>query len=165
MSAVQQKANFVWVSLRLVMGWTMLWAFIDKLLGLGFATKPERAWINGGSPTTGFLKNAVQGPFAEFFHSLAGNPFVDWLFMLGLLGVGVGFLLGIAMRFSGYVGALMMALMYVALIQPINNPITDDHIINVLVFLLLGNSNAGSTFGLQDWWRKTSVVKILPFLA
>ena len=165
MSAVQQKTNFVWVLLRLVMGWTMLWAFIDKLLGLGFATKPERAWINGGSPTTGFLKNAVQGPFAEFFHSLAGNPFVDWLFMLGLLGVGVGFLLGIAMRFSGYVGALMMALMYVALIQPINNPITDDHIINVLVFLLLGHSNAGSTFGLQNWWRKTSVVKILPFLA
>lgn len=165
MPAVQQKTNFVWVLLRLVMGWTMLWAFIDKLLGLGFATKPERAWINGGSPTTGFLNNAVQGPFAEFFHSLAGKPLVDWLFMLGLLCVGVGFLLGIAMRFSGYVGALMMALMYVALIQPVNNPITDDHIISTLVFLLLGNSNAGSTFGLQNWWRKTSVVKILPFLA
>ena len=56
-----------WGVLRLAMGWTFLWAFLDKLLALGFATgrNPETgvvdrfgdaAWIYGGSPTDGFLK-------------------------------------------------------------------------------------------------------------
>jgi thiosulfate dehydrogenase [quinone] large subunit len=64
------------------MGLIFLWAFFDKLLGLGFATKAENAWINGGSPTSGFLLHGTKGPFAEFFQSLAGIPTVDWLFMV-----------------------------------------------------------------------------------
>ena len=75
--------------LRVGMGFIFLWAFFDKLLGLGYATLPERSWLAGGSPTFGYLKNATHGPLAEFFQSLAGNPLVDILFMLGLLGVGV----------------------------------------------------------------------------
>ena len=52
--------------LRVAMGWTFLWAFVDKLFGLGFATGRNAetgaivfggpdAWINGGSPTAGVL--------------------------------------------------------------------------------------------------------------
>lgn len=44
--------------LRILVGFTFFWAFIDKLFGLGFATPSERAWINGGSPTTGYLTMA-----------------------------------------------------------------------------------------------------------
>src|SRR3989344_6173071 len=85
--------KIVMLKLRLVMAFIFLWAFFDKLLGLGFATPGERAWVNGGSPTTGFLSNAVQGPFADIFRSLAGVGIVDWLFMLGLLFVGMTLLL------------------------------------------------------------------------
>ena len=61
------------------MGFIFLWAFLDKTFGLGVATPADKAWIAGGSPTTGFLSNAVQGPFATFFNSLAGVPVVyDW---------------------------------------------------------------------------------------
>lgn len=162
---LKNKKDSVLALLRIVMGWTMLWAFLDKLFGLGFATKPQNAWLAGGSPTEGFLNNAVQGPFAEIFSSLSGSIIVDWLFMLGLLGVGIGFLLGIAMRFSGYVGALMMTLMYLSLIQPTSNPITDQHIIYALVFLWLGGSDVGQIFGLQNWWRKTLIAKRVPILA
>lgn len=142
----------------------MFWAFIDKLFGLGFATKPESAWLQGGSPTAGFLSHGVHGPFAATYNSLAGQPWVDWLFMLGLLGIGVAFLLGVAMRFAGYMGALMMLLMYLALIPPTNNPIVDDHLINLFAFLVIGSSSAGEVFGFQKQWQKMQITKTLPFL-
>jgi thiosulfate dehydrogenase [quinone] large subunit len=43
---------------RIGLGWTFLWAFADKLWGLGFSTLPEKSWLAGASPTTGFLKFA-----------------------------------------------------------------------------------------------------------
>jgi thiosulfate dehydrogenase [quinone] large subunit len=151
--------------LRVALGFTMLWAFVDKLFGLGFATKPENSWLMGGSPTAGFLKGAVKGPFADFYNSLSGQVWVDWLFMMGLLGIGLAFLLGIALRFAGYMGALFMMMLYFALILPENNPIVDDHIVNAIAFLIVGTSNAGEVFGLQKTWRRMGIVKALPFLA
>lgn len=156
--------EYLHVALRIVLGWTMFWAFLDKTFGLGYATKPEASWLNGGSPTTGFLKFAAKGPFVEFYNGLAGNQIIDWLFMLGLLGIGIAFLLGVALRFAGAMGALMMLLMYFALMPSANNPLTDDHIINVLAFLLIGTSNAGEVFGFGQAWKKSRVVKVLPFL-
>ena len=84
-------------TLRIAFGLTFLWAFFDKLLALGFATgaasTPRRrqtvdrfgdaAWIHGGSPTLGFLKFGADGPFDSFYHSIAGDAWVDWAFMLG----------------------------------------------------------------------------------
>ena len=49
------KQKIVFVMLRLAMGFIFLWAFFDKVFGLGFATTSEQAWINGGSPTSVFL--------------------------------------------------------------------------------------------------------------
>jgi len=77
------RRRYVWAVLRIFIGLIFLWAFFDKTFGLGFATNLENAWINGGSPTTGFLAHATNGFFAPFFQSLAGSALVDWLFMLG----------------------------------------------------------------------------------
>lgn len=66
--------------------------------GLGLATERADAWVNGGSPTTGYLNFATEGKtFHNFFASLAG-PAADWLFMAGLLAIGVALTLGIGMR-------------------------------------------------------------------
>src|SRR5690606_23123606 len=103
----------LWTSIaiaRIALGFVFLWAFLDKLLGLGFSTTTEGAWINGGSPTMGYLSNLI-GVFSPFFVGIAGNPIVDWVFMIGLLGVGVGLILGIAMRLSVLAGAIMLYLM------------------------------------------------------
>lgn len=153
------------VLIRLSLGFTFFWAFVDKLFGLGFATKPESAWLVGGSPTTGFLKFGTKGPFAATFQGLAGQPWVDWLFMLGLLGIGAAFLLGIAMRFAGYMGALLLIMMYLALMFPANNPLIDDHIIYALVALYLPYTSAADTFSFSSQWKKTSLAKMFPFLA
>ena len=118
--------------LRIAFGVTFLWAFLDKTFALGFSTgaqyaedgsragidfmAKDAAWLNGGSPTEGFLTFGVpaDNPFHSFFASLAGQTWVDWLFMLGLLGVGVTLLLGAGMRIGTAAGALMYAFMYAA---------------------------------------------------
>ena len=47
------KARYALAVARIALGWTFLWAFVDKLFGLGFATAAEDAWINGGSRRSG----------------------------------------------------------------------------------------------------------------
>lgn len=125
--------HLVYVALRISMGFVFLWAFLDKTFGLGFATTVENAWIHGGSPTMGFLSFGTKGPFAEIFQSLAGMPVVDWLFMLGLLGVGVALIFNKYIKWAALVGSVMLLLIYLAVLPPENNPLIDDHIIYILV--------------------------------
>lgn len=157
---------YIWTVTRFVLGFIFFWAFIDKLFGFGFATKAEQAWIRGGSPTAGFLKMGVTGPFVNFFHSLSGSVLVDWLFMIGLLGIGLGLILGVAMKISSMAGALMMFLMWAALLVPKNNPIFDDHIVYLVILIGLYSSTVRSEdyFGLGKWWKSLAVVKKYPVL-
>jgi thiosulfate dehydrogenase [quinone] large subunit len=100
--------NTIWGLTRIALGLTFVWAFFDKLLALGFTTGRmedgsidllgEAAWVSGGSPTYGFLNFGTTGPFAEFYQSIAGAAWADWLFMIGLLGIGVALTLGIGMK-------------------------------------------------------------------
>ncbi|GAA3394900.1 hypothetical protein [Cryptosporangium minutisporangium] len=148
---------------RIVVGWTFLWAFLDKVFGLGYATPDGKGWIDGGSPTKGFLSGA-EGPFEGIYHDLAGTPFANWAFMLGLLGIGVAMILGIGMRIAGVSGALLYVLMWTVALPPANNPITDDHILGALIVTVLALIGAGNYFGLGNWWRQTALVKRLPWL-
>lgn len=138
--------RFLWAALRLSMGFIFFWAFVDKTFGLGFATVSEKAWINGGSPTFGFLSMATKGPFAEFFKSLAGVAVVDWLFMAGLLFVGVSLIVNRYVSLAGIAGAVMLLLMYFSLLWPENNPIIDDHIIYALVLGILALKSRSEKF-------------------
>lgn len=157
------KSNYIWGLLRLSMGWIFFWAFIDKLFGLGFATASDKAWINGGSPTFGFLKFATKGPFADFYKGLAGSPLVDWLFMLGLLFVGVSLLLGIFVRLASLSGILMLVLMYTAgFIPPEHNPFLDEHLVYTIIMFGLLWSNSGDWLGLGKLWSKAGLVNKFP---
>lgn len=131
------KEKMIFMVLRLVMGFIFLWAFVDKVFGLGFATAASKAWIHGASPTAGFLMFATKGPFVEFFHSLAGIAVVDWLFMLGLLFVGLTLMLNKFVKWGCIAGTLMLLCMYMALLLPENNPLIDDHIVYILVLILI----------------------------
>lgn len=159
---MKNKERYIWAALRIGMGWLLLWPFLDKLFGLGFATGPEDAWIAGGSPTFGFLKFATSGPFASLLQGLAGNPIVDWLFMLGLLFVGLALLLGIGVNIAGYSGAMMMLLLWLSRLPPENNPVLDEHIVYMIVLIGLARVRAGYWVGLGKWWSQ--LVKDYPFL-
>lgn len=149
---------------RIALGWVFLWAFVDKTFGLGFGTEPAKAWIDGGSPTFGFLNFATRGPFAEIFQAIAGHPVVDVLFMAGLLAIGVALTLGVGMRLAALGASLMMALMYLAALPPENNPLIDDHIVYALVVWILPLVRAGEVFGLGRWWKDKKLVRDHPWL-
>ncbi|MBP6060593.1 MAG: hypothetical protein KA515_01145 [Candidatus Pacebacteria bacterium] len=146
------------------MGLIFLWAFFDKLLGLGFATTAEKAWVAGGSPTFGFLSFGVHGPLASFYNSLASSSLVEWLFMLGLLFIGITLTFGVAIRLGTLAGAMMMVLMYSALIPPENHPFIDEHLIYMLVMFLLMFSESGKYFGFGNAWSRTTLVQKYSFL-
>lgn len=163
-------------ALRIAFGVTFLWAFLDKTFALGFHTGYNEegvldrfgpaAWINGASPTEGFLAFGVpeNNPFKGIFNAMAGNALVDWLFMLGLLGIGVSLLAGVAMRIGTAAGALMYALMYAAVLPLENNPIVDDHLVGVIVMVVLLLGAAGTTWGLGRTWSKVPLVEKYPVL-
>lgn len=142
---------------RISLGLIFLWAFFDKVFGFGFATTKDAAWINGGSPTTGFLLYATKGPFAGLFTMMAGNIFVDILFMSGLFLIGISLVLGIFNKLAGYSGALLMILMWLAVLPPEHHPFLDEHIIYGLLLLYL--AHADSSFSFRNRWKKNRFVK------
>ena len=166
-------------ALRIAFGLTFLWAFFDKLFALGFSTgrsvNPETgvetvdrfgdaAWIHGHSPTEGFLAFGADGPFKGFYNDIAGATWADWLFMLGLLGIGLALILGIGMRVAAVSGVVLYILMWSVVLPPENNPLIDDHILGALTLVVLAALNAGNTWGLGKVWSQTEYVKSHPVL-
>jgi thiosulfate dehydrogenase [quinone] large subunit len=180
-SGVDAREHTTWFdralgALRIAYGVTFLWAFLDKTFALGFHTGYDQAghldrfgsaaWINGGSPTEGFLSFAVPAgnPFHGFYTGLAGQAWVDWLFMAGLLGIGVTLLSGVGMRIGTAAGALMFAFMYTASLPLENNPVVDDHLIGIVVMSVLALGAAGMTWGFGRRWSRTELVQQHPVL-
>lgn len=129
------REALAWLTLRYLMAFIFLWAFVDKVFGLGFSTPTGKGWLAGNSPTAGFLQAAVRGPFAGFYHSLAGNPLVDWIFMLAILAIGLSLLTGIWKRAACWGGFVFMIVMWSALLPPTTNPIIDEHILYAVILL------------------------------
>jgi thiosulfate dehydrogenase [quinone] large subunit len=157
-------ARYAAAAARLSLGWIFLWAFLDKTFGLGFATESKNAWIDGGSPTNGFLSNAPTGPFKDLYNDIAGATWADWLFMTGLLGIGIALVAGITMRIAAATGVLLLVLMWTAVLPPENNPFMDDHLVYAIVLVLLAALGAGKTLGLGTHWENLPIVQRFPIL-
>jgi thiosulfate dehydrogenase [quinone] large subunit len=154
---------------RVVIGFTFLWAFVDKLFGLGFATPSSRAWINGGTPAQGFIKS-IEGPFKDVFQVFA-NPLGDWLFMIGLLGIGVAMIAGAGLRIAAVAGTLLMLFMFLAewptatslvdgkVVSGSTNPLVDSHWHEALLLIISAVTLAGDTWGLGTWWGNLDFVR------
>lgn len=162
-------------ALRITIGFYFLWAFIDKMFGLGFATCRdadtgaiavgcERAWIQGGRITEGYLGSST-GPFADFFAGLGAHAWTDWFFMLGLGGVGIALILGIGTRIGMWSGIALLVMMYVSHAWPtqggnVTNPFVDEHLIYSVAIAAAVQIELGrQSIGLGAWWRNLSVVQ------
>jgi len=158
---------------RIAIGFVFLWAFLDKLLALGFHTGKDdetgvvdyfgpASWIGGGHVTEGYLVYGgnPDSPFHEFFVNLGAERWTDWGFMFGLLAVGVALMLGIGSKLGAWGGTALLVFMYMTQMLPANNPFLDDHIVYSLaiigiVFVELGRQD----IGLGKWWRKLPIVQ------
>ena len=156
--------RYLLAGIRLALGWIFLWAFLDKCFGLGHDTPTGKSWVNGGSPTRGFLGSAAKGPFASAYHSLAGTTFADVMFMAALLAIGVALILGIAIRLAAAAGALLTVLMWTVVLPPAGNPLIDDHLVYAAVLILLALMRAGDTLGLGRYWAGRPLLRRAPWL-
>ncbi|MEO3779285.1 hypothetical protein ABGB16_21055 [Micromonospora sp. B11E3] len=159
-----RATRYVLAGVRIALGWTFLWAFLDKAFGLGHETAAKNAWINGGSPTKGFLAFGTAGPFEGLYHGIAGAAWADWLFMTGLAGIGAALLLGVGTRIAAVTGGLLLVMMWTAVLPPANNPFMDDHLVYTAVLAVLALTDAGETLGLGRTWKRLPIVRRFPWL-
>jgi len=182
--ATGSKLGYVSLSLaRIGIGFVFFWAFIDKLLALGFHTGRDdetgavdyfgpAAWISGGHITEGYLKSAAgefggepAGVYGEMFKGWgdfaigAFRP-LDWLFMLGLAGVGIALMLGIGTKLGAWSGVGLLGLMYIAHFDNTNNPLIDEHIVYALAVVgIVFVELKYQAIGLGKLWRKIPLVQ------
>lgn len=173
------KGMWAWTVLRILLGWSFLWAFLDKMFGLGFSTCRaaessaidfgcDAAMMNGGSPTYGFLNFGTEASHTGFlFEWMAPSApdainFADVAFMAALLLGGVALMLGIAVRTAAIGSALLMAFMFLAAdVWPENNPVNSSHLIEMVAYLGIATVGAGH-FALQPWFSKVPVLGRIP---
>jgi thiosulfate dehydrogenase [quinone] large subunit len=171
--------------LRLLAGWTFLWAFLDKAFALGFSTGRvlndagetvridffgQDAWINGASPTAGAVGFALKGPFADTIQSVTGlqmtqagpqvGGWLDWVYMLSMLLIGLGLITGVMTRLAAVGGIIWMSVFYLGTaIWPEHNPFVDDHVVMVAVLVAVILANAGRYYGLGKVWQRFDAVR------
>jgi thiosulfate dehydrogenase [quinone] large subunit len=137
--------------LRVSLGWFFFFAGITKVL--------DPDWS-----AAGFLGNAAMFPnFYAFFLHPSILPVVNFLNEWGLTLVGVGLMLGISVRLSAYVGALLMLLYYF----PHDNThgfIVDDHVVYVIALFVLASTSLRSTVGMHGYLVQLPIVKRSPLL-
>ncbi len=130
---------------RIAMGWIMLYAGLVKIFDSGWSA-------------TGYLANAETfSGFYNWFLQPSILPVTNFLNEWGLTLLGVSLILGVMVRYSGVLGALLMLLYYFPVLEfpniGLHSYIVDDHIIYALVLLLFSAYRAGDYWGFDGWWK------------
>lgn len=127
--------------LRVSLGWLFFYAGITKVL--------DPSWTSAG-----YLAGAKT--FSGFYQFLASPhiiPFIDFINQWGLTLLGVSLLLGVGVRWSSVLGALLMLMYYFPILEfpyiGTHSYIVDEHIVYALALLLLASSKAGYAWGLE----------------
>jgi thiosulfate dehydrogenase (quinone) large subunit len=148
---------------RILLGFVFLWSFLDTTFGL-YSTPPAESWLAGESPTSGYL-GSLEGTFAGLFHAMAGQAWVDWLYMLGMALVGTALILGIGMRLAAAGAACLMGMLYLSSLPLEFNPVVDEHLVYLVLAVALALSRAGDTLGMGRRWSETPMVRRQPWLS
>jgi thiosulfate dehydrogenase (quinone) large subunit len=125
--------------LRVVVGSGFLFAGLDKFFmwasGTPFTSAGFLKFATGGA-WIGSDPKAIINPTHGFWVSLAGNAGLvsvfDTLVVFGECAIGAALILGLATRFAGVCGALMMSLFFVANWSFANGPFNEQLMYGVI---------------------------------
>lgn len=116
-----------------------------------------------------YLKGAKT--FPEFYNFLLQPnilPIINFVNEWGLTLLGASLLLGIFVRLSSRLGALLMLLYYIPILKfpyvGTNSFLVDQHIIYIISLLLLGSAKAGRFLGLEKWCSSLPICSKYPKL-
>jgi thiosulfate dehydrogenase [quinone] large subunit len=143
-------------TLRVSMGWLMFYAGITKVL--------DPKWS-----AEGYLRSAKT--FAGFYQWLASPgilPVINFINEWALTLLGISLILGVFVRLSSILGAILMLLYYFPVLTfPYIKPfsfIVDDHIIYALVLLYFAAIRAGRIWGLEEQCSRLPICAKFPKL-
>lgn len=134
--------------LRIATGWMMLYAGATKIMDSNWSA-------------AGYLEGSKM--FPSFFHWLLQPsilPTVNFVNEWGLTLLGVSLILGIGVRLSSILGALLMLLYYLPILDfpypNVHSYIVDEHIIYIFVLLFFAAIRAGHSWGLGNTFPRLS---------
>lgn len=140
--------------LRFSIGWLFFYSGITKVL--------DPSWS-----AVGYLNSAKT--FAVLYHWFALPeilPFINFVNEWGLTLIGLSLILGIFVRISGILGAILMLLYYFPILDGLYpNPhsfIVDEHIVYIAALLTLSAFRAGRVFGLEKWCSNLPICSRFP---
>ena len=161
----ENPGAFIFGILRIMIGLMLLWAFFDKLFGLGYPTPSGMGYIDGGSPTEGFLNHASTGTFGWLFEPMKGiHSVLDVVILVAMLGLGSGLILGIGRRICCVCGMLMFFVFYLAVSPISDNPILDYHLIYIVILFGVWVTDSCKVLGFGKMWSEIGFVKRFPIL-
>ena len=161
----EDRGAFIFGILRVLLGAMLFWAFLDKMFGLGYATPAGSGFIDGGSPTKGFLIGASKGTFGWLFEPMVDiSGVLDVVILLAMFALGVGLILGIGKKLCCIGGMAMFFVFYLAMFPLANNPILDEHVIYIVVLAGVLFTDSCRSIGFGRMWKDTALVKRFPIL-
>jgi thiosulfate dehydrogenase [quinone] large subunit len=135
-------SKFMLMLTRVSLGWLMFYAGITKV------TNPN--WS-----AAFYLKGAKT--FSGFYEGLLGSsllPVVNFINAWGLTLLGISLIVGLGVRLSSILGAVLMILYYFPILSfPYageHSYIVDDHIIYALILIFFAAVRAGRVWGLDS---------------
>ena len=155
--------------LRVLLGAGFLFAGVDKVLQWGGKAFDAAGFLKGatGGSWVGSDPKVVINPTHDFWVGLAANtqlmPIINFLVVFGEIAIGVALILGLATRFAGIAGVLMMALFYVANWSFANGPFNEQFFYGAIA-AVLAYTGAGEHYGVDELIEKLSFVRRHPSL-
>jgi thiosulfate dehydrogenase [quinone] large subunit len=155
--------------LRIMLGAGFLFAGLEKLFAWGGSAFNSAGFLKGatGGAWVGTDPKTIVNPTHDFWVSLGGNaqllPIVNFLVVAGEIAIGVALILGLATRFAGIAGLVMMALFYVANWSFANGPFNEQFFYGAIAAVLV-YTGAGEHYGLDELVEKLSFVRQHPSL-
>ncbi len=140
---------------RFSLGWLFAYSGMTKILNPQWSSIK---YLQGAKMFTGLFAWMTQPNILPMI-----NAINEW----GQLLLGISLILGIAVRLSTTLGAILMAFYYMALPFPYPNPqsfIVDEHVIYALTMVYLGVVRGGRVYGLENWCSKLPICSKFPKL-
>jgi len=144
--------SFWLVTMRLVAGWWLLHAGLDKLASWPF----DASWFIGGA-----AQGTSLGPFVTLFGSGAGLAFTNVAVPIGQVLIGLGLVLGGLTRAAAFFGAFMMMFFYF-----INGEtggwahgVVTGELLGILIFGMIATLGAGRVLGIDALLARTDLFK------
>lgn len=152
MTQAQKLSLFL---LRISMGWLMLYAGITKVLNPAWSAE---GYLKGTKTFTGLY---------GWFASPGILPAINFVNEWGLTLLGVSLILGIGVRLSSILGAVLMLLYYFPVLTfpyVAHSYLVDEHIIYGFALLVLAATRAGRVYGLENWCSNLPICSKFPQL-